>query len=140
MISDNTAQDSTQTALKKFAKADYLLFQKKYQPALLLFKEILTNHKEETIVEATYLRLGTTYEKSGNHAEALENYQQIIDNHKESIYIDEALFYAAEILKTQQNNLELAKTYFERILFNHQDSIFYIDAQREFRILRGDEL
>ena len=38
LISDNTVEDSTQVALKKFARADFLLYQNKKTEALELLK------------------------------------------------------------------------------------------------------
>jgi hypothetical protein len=33
---------------------------------------------------------------------------------------------------------EKAKQFFEEIIFNHQDSIHYVEAQKSYRRLRGD--
>jgi hypothetical protein len=53
--------------------------------------------------------------------------------------IDNAYFQVAELLQYQLNNKQEAKDYYGKILFDHQDSIFYVDAQKEFRKLRGDQ-
>jgi hypothetical protein len=45
------------------------------------------------------LRLGKIYEKTANYNLALSQYQEIIDHHNDGIYIDEALFFSAEIYK-----------------------------------------
>ena len=47
MISDNSLEDSTQTALKKFAKADLLALQQRFPEAVLVLNDILENHKGE---------------------------------------------------------------------------------------------
>ena len=62
----------------------------------------------------------------------------IITNHKESIYIDEACYFSGEILNKKQDN-EQAKLMFEQIIMNHQDSIYYVEAQKKYRKLRGDK-
>ena len=74
LISDNTVEDSTQVALKKFARADFLLFQNKKQEALVAFQNILKEHKGEEIEPVTLLRIGKIYEKLGDFANAIENY------------------------------------------------------------------
>ncbi len=38
---NNTVADSTQTALKQFAKGDYLLYQNRNQEAIVQFQSIL---------------------------------------------------------------------------------------------------
>lgn len=138
LINDNTVSDSTQTALKKFARADYLLYQNKTQEALAQFQNILKENKGDEIESATILRLGQTYEKMHDYNSALAQYQNIIDNHKEGIYIDEALYFSAEIYNDNLKMPEKAKPLYEAILFNHQDSIYFIEARRKFRQLRGD--
>ena len=138
LINDNTVADSTQVALKKFARADYLLYQNKTQEALTQFQNILKDHKGEEIESVTLLRLGQTYEKRHDYNSALSQYQNIIDHHKDGIYIDEALYFSAEIYNNDLKTPEKAKPLYEAILFNHQDSIYFIEARKKFRQLRGD--
>jgi tetratricopeptide (TPR) repeat protein len=138
LINDNTVADSTQTALKQFARGDYLIYQSKPQEALLQFQDILKNFKGKEIESVTLYRLGKIYEKIGDYQSALSQYQKIIDQHSEEIYIDEALFFSAEIYNKKLIDLEKAKSYYEKIVFHHQDSIYFVDARKKYRELRGD--
>lgn len=138
LISDNTVEDSTQVALKKFARADFLQFQNKKQEALSAFQNILKEHKGEEIEPITLLRIGKIYEKLGDFTNALENYSAIINNHKECIYIDEAYFFSAEIYNEKLKDFEKAKPLYESIIMNHEDSIYYVEARKKYRQLRGD--
>ena len=139
LINDNTVADSTQTALKQFARGDYLLFQNKTQEALDLFQDILKNFKGQEIESVTLLRLGKTYEKLGDYTSALSQYQTIIDKHSDGIYVDEALYFSAEIYNKQLKDIEKAKPLYEKLVFYHEDSIYFVDARRKFRELRGDK-
>ncbi len=138
LISDNTVEDSTQVALKKFARADFLLYQNKKTESLAQFNAILKEHKGEEIEPVTFLRIGKIYEKMGDFTKALENYNAIITTHKESIYIDEALYYSAEIYNANLSDAEKAKPLYEEIIFKHEDSIFFVDSRNKYRRLRGD--
>lgn len=138
LIMDNTVEDSTQTALKKFAKADFKLYQNKKTEALAQFKDLLDNDQTKSIKDVTLLRLGEIYESQGKYDLALQQYKQIIDNYKEGIYVDEALFFSAEIYNKKLADPEKAKPLYEKILFEHQDSIYFIEARKQFRLLRGD--
>lgn len=138
LITDNTVEDSTQTALKKFAKADFKLYQNKKTEALAQFQDILANDKTESIQDVTLLRIGKLYESMGQYGLALQNYQQIIETYKEGIYVDEALFFSAEIYSKKLQDTEKAKPLYEKIIFEHQDSIYFVEARKEFRQLRGD--
>lgn len=139
LISDNTVADSTQTALKQFAKGDYLLYQNRNQEATAQFQAILKSFKGQEIEAVTLLRLGKVYEKQGEYNLALSQYQNIIDQHSDGIYIDEALFFSAEIYNDKLKDAEKAKPLYEKIIFNHQDSIYFVDARKEYRQLRGDK-
>lgn len=138
LISDNTVEDSTQVALKKFARADFLLFQDKQQEALEGFKKILLENKGDNIEAVTYLRIGKIYDKMANFSEAITNYNQIIQNHKDCIYVDEATFFSAEIYN-QLGDFEKAKPLYEAIIMNHEDSIYFVQSQKRYRQLRGDK-
>ena len=139
LINDNTVADSTQTALAAFAKGDYLLYQNRNKDAIVQFQMILQKYKGQEIEAVTLLRLGNVYEKLGDFTLALSQYQTIISQHSDGIYIDEALFFAAEIYNKQLQQPEMAKPLYEKIIFNHQDSIYFVDARKEYRQLRGDK-
>jgi len=138
LITDNTVEDSTQTALKKFAKADFKLYQNKKADALKQFQDLLATDKTESIQDVTLLRIGRIYESLGQYDLALQNYQLIVDKYKEGIYVDEALFFGAEIYKKKLQQPEKAKPLYEKVLFEHEDSIYFIEARKQFRQLRGD--
>ena len=138
LINDNTVADSTQTALKQFAKGDYLLYQNRNQEAIAQFQTILKNYKGQEIEAVTLLRLGKVYEKLGDFTLALSQYQTIIDQHSDGIYIDEALYFSAEIYNKKLQQPEKAKPLYEKIIFSHEDSIYFVEARKKFRQLRGD--
>jgi tetratricopeptide (TPR) repeat protein len=138
LINDHTAQDSTRVALKKFAKADFLLYQNKTDEALNGFRTLLKEHKGQSVEDETLLKIGRILEEKKEYAEALKVYQEIIEKHAEGIYVDEALFFSAEIYRKDLPDVEKAKALYEKVIFNHQDSIYYVDARNNYRKLRGD--
>ena len=139
LINDNTVADSTQTALAAFAKGDFLLYQNRIQEAIIQFQTILQKHKGEEIEAVTLLRLGKIFEKRGDFTLALSQYQAIIDQHSDGIYTDEALYFSAEIYNRQLQLPEKAKPLYEKIIFAHEDSIYFVEARRKYRQLRGDK-
>ncbi|TDO84012.1 tetratricopeptide repeat protein [Flavobacterium chryseum] len=139
LINDNTVADSTQTALKQFAKGDFLIYQNKKPEAIAQFQNILKSFKGQEIEAVTMLRLGKIYESQKDFTSALSQYQQIIDNHSDGIYVDEALFFSAEIYNDELKDIEKAKPLYEKVIFNHQDSIYFVDARKKYRELRGDK-
>src|SRR5690554_2227138 len=140
LLINDTSANSTYTALKKFAHADFLTYKNKNQEALVQFNQILQEHKGEEIEAVTLLRVGKLLEKKGKYQEALQHYNSIIQHFSDGIYLDEALYFSAEIYNIHLSDPEKAKELYERIIFNHQDSIYFIDARNQYRILRGDNV
>jgi tetratricopeptide (TPR) repeat protein len=114
------------------------LYQNRNQEAIAQFQQILKSFKGQEIESVTLLRLGRLYEKLGDNTLALAQYQDIIEHHNDGIYVDEALYFSAEIYNKQLQQPDKAKVLYEKIIFSHQDSIYFVDARRKFRELRGD--
>ncbi|MFD2542654.1 tetratricopeptide repeat protein [Lacinutrix gracilariae] len=140
LISDNKYEDSTQTALKLYAKADLFAFQNKTDQAISLLYQILKAHKTETIIDQALYKQAQLFESKKQYQKAADNYKLIITNYKEEILADDALFYLAELYKEHLMLPEKAKELYEQIIFNHQDSIYFVEARKNYRMLRGDAI
>ncbi|WP_370000883.1 tetratricopeptide repeat protein [Winogradskyella sp.] len=140
LISDNKYEDSTQTALKHFAKADLLAFQNKTDEAISLLDKILEEHKGESITDQTLFQQAKLFEKKKQYDKAEANYLLIINDWKEDILADDAHYYLAELYNTHLAKPEEAKQLYEKIIFDFEDSIYFIEARKKFRMLRGDSI
>ena len=140
LISDKTYEDSLQTALKYYAKADLYAFQNKTDDAISLLDKILEEHKTENIISQTLFQQAKLYEKKKQYIKAEANYQEIITNYSDGILADDAHYYLAELYNTHLAKPEQAKELYEKIIFEFQDSIYFIEARRMFRMLRGDSI
>lgn len=138
LIQDNSVEDSTKTALTAFAKADLKLYQKKKDEALQAFLTILEKHKGESIQDITLLRIAQIYEQKKQFDLALNYYNKILTDHADGIFVDEALYFSAEIYRKELNQPEKAKPLYERMVLNHPDSIYFTNSRINYRILRGD--
>ncbi len=140
LITDNKYEDSTQTALKLYAKADLMAFQNQTDNAIELLDEILTNHKGKTIEDQALFKQAQLFEKNQEYHRAEANYQAIITNFSDDILADDAYFFLAELYRKKLNQPEKAQELYEKIVFNYQDSIYFVDARNNFRSLRGDAI
>lgn len=140
LISDNSLEDSTQTALKKYARADFLAYQNKTNDAITELADILENHKGEKIEDEALLRQAQLYESQKKYEEAQFNYQKIITFYPNGILADDAYFGLAELYRKVFNEPERAKEHYEKIIYNYQDSYYFPQARKNFRILRGDAI
>jgi len=140
LISDNKFEDSTQTALKLYAKADLYAYQNKTDEAISLLDKILEDHKTESIIDQALYKQGKLFEGKKDYLKAEANYKAIIDNYKEDILADDAYYSLAELYVNVLNKPEEAQALYEKIIFNHADSIYFVEARKKFRALRGDEI
>lgn len=138
LITDNKYEDSLQTALKKYAKADLLAFQNRNDEAIKLLDKILNEHKTEPIVAQALFKQAQLFELKKAFKKAQANYEMLIENYRDGILMDDALFYLAQLYEKQLNQPEQAKKLYETIVFDHADSIYFVDARKRFRALRGD--
>lgn len=138
LIEDNSIEDSLRIALQDYAKADFQLYQKKNDEALQSFLTILQKHKGKSIEESTLFKVGKIYEEKNDYAKAIQYYQNILEQHKDGIYKDEALFFSAEIYRKHLLDNEKAKLLYEKIVFEHPDSLYFTESRKQYRTLRGD--
>jgi len=140
IIHDNSIEDSIQSALKLYARADLLTFQKKETEAITVLKDILTNHKGENIEDEALFKLGELYENKNEIDKAEATYLKLIQFYNEDILADDAHYRLAKLYENKLELPEKAKEYYEYIIFNFADSIYFIEARKKYRILRGDAI
>lgn len=140
IISDNSLEDSTQTALKKYARADLLAYQQKDTEAREVLEEILTLHKGEKIEDEALLKHGQLLEKAGDYQGALLSYRKIIEFYGKDILADDAYFATAEIYRIRLQEPSKAMEHYREIIYRYPDSYYFPEARRQFRLLRGDNL
>lgn len=140
LISDNTFEDSTQIALKKYARADLLAYQNKTNEAIKILEDVLQNHKGEKIEDEALLRQAELQISQKKYKDAEFNYIKIIEFYADGILADDALFALGQLYENQLGEPEKAKPLYEKIIYNYQDSYYFPEARKNFRRLRGDSI
>ncbi|MCG8205883.1 tetratricopeptide repeat protein [Tenacibaculum finnmarkense] len=139
-ITDNQPKDSVSTGLKEYAKADLLAFQNKDKQAISILTNLITNYKGQPIQDEALFKQAGLFIKQQKYEAAILNYTKIIALDKNGIYIDDVYYQMAELYRTKLNNPEKAKKHYQKIIFDHASSIYLIDARKQFRQLRTDQL
>jgi TolA-binding protein len=115
-------------------------FQNKTDDAIALLDKILEEHKGESITDQALYKQAKLYERKKDYHKAEANYLALIKDYGDDILADNAYFYLAELYNTQLNKPEEAQQLYETIIFEHQDSIYFVEARKRFRMLRGDAI
>ncbi|MEL6918216.1 MAG: tetratricopeptide repeat protein [Bacteroidota bacterium] len=86
------------------------------------------------------LKQGELLETLNDYEAAKFNYQKIIEFYANGILADDAYYALAELYRNILNEPEKAKQYYEKIIYDYQDSYYFPQARKNYRILRGDSI
>lgn len=139
LINDNTAMDTSETALMMFARADLLIYQNKNERALQVFDSIMQDFPNHTLADEIVYRKGEIMLKQKKYTEAVNYFKQVVDVYGNDILGDNALFHLASINDYNLKEPELAKTYYKKLITEYPGSIFVVEARKRYRYLRGDD-
>lgn len=139
LITDNLALDSNPAPLMLFAKADLMLFQNKYADASKYLDSIETEFPTHALADdILYMRYRIAF-KQQNYTVAATFLAALIQNYGTDILGDDATFRMAELYHYYLNDKEKAKQYYLDVITNYPGSLFKVDAQKRYRMLRGDK-
>ncbi|MFB9056676.1 tetratricopeptide repeat protein [Mariniflexile ostreae] len=140
LISDNKYEDSLQTALKLYAKADLLGFQNRKDDAISVLDQLLSAHQTEPIVEQALFKQAQLFEDNKQFKRAEDNYNNLLLSYRDGILADNACYALAELYAHELEQPEKAKMLYGQIVFDYPDSIYFVDARKKYRGLRGDAI
>ncbi len=138
LISDNSALDTTTTALAIYARAELLLLQNKDSLANLTFDSILTNFQKHSLVDDVYFKKAEIAVKKGDYENAVTYYTEVADKHSWEILADNAMYKLGIIYEEILKDKEKAMEYYKNVMVKYSGSLFVVDSRARFRKLRGD--
>ena len=140
LITDNYNLDTSDIAMQTFARADLLDYQNRYQDALIKYDSVLTSFPGHSLSDEIYMRKAEIYVRLDNYKMALNMYDKVIEEYPYDILVDDALYRQAYIYHRILEERLKAMDIYERILLEHNSSIFVAESRKRFRELRGDKL
>jgi tetratricopeptide (TPR) repeat protein len=139
-IMDNLNLDTTADAITLYAGAELLVFQNRFDEAILRLDTLRLNFPEHSLQDDIYYLLAQIAEKRNDFVRAAALYQKVADNYKEDIRADNSLFALARLYEFRLNAPEKAQALYEKIFMDYSGSVFAVDARKRYRILRGDKV
>ena len=140
LISDNYNLDTIDQPMMQFARADLLFFQQKYDEAILTFDSILTLFNGHDLSDEIYFRKYKIFSAKNDTESSVKMLEKIINDFSYEILIDDALYNIAKIYENKYNDSAKAMDYYQKIILDHEGSIYASEARNRFRFLRGDEI
>ena len=140
LIGDNMDADSTYVGLSLYAHAELLVFQHKYDDALVTLDSINTialTHPlfDEVLYKKAYIKI-----QQEKFSEADSLLTKVVQFYPDDILADDALFLSAELNENKLGNPEKAKELYYKLITDMPGSIFVVEARKRYRNLRGDKI
>lgn len=139
-IMDNLNLDTTSDAISLYAAAELLVLQNRYDESFLKLDTLARDFPEHSLQDDILYLKARIWEKQRQYEKAIPLYEEVAEKHKDDIRADNALYALAQIFELRMNDLEKAKSIYEKIFMDYSGSVFAVDARKRFRILRGDKV
>lgn len=134
IIKDNLEADTSGMELKRLARADFKIYQRREDEAVAILDEIIGTGNEISIPHALF-RKSELAEKHKDFETAKQLYLQIVEQYPDSYMSDAALMNVALIEQNELKNKELAKQYYEKLIDEYPISIYTAQAKKNYRKL-----
>ena len=136
-ITDNLGVDSNFTALEYYGKALLFQRQKINDSALLYLNKITIEFPGHSLGDEVLMRKAQIEKSRKNYERAAQIFDVLIAAYPDDILHDNALFEAAQLHQYQMNKTSKALELYQALIDKHTNSIFIVDARKEYRKLRG---
>ena len=140
LITENLALDSNPEPLMKFAHADLMYFQNRFDSASIDLDSIDKNWPGHALEDDVLYKRYQIAMRQQKWAEAATYLDKIIKTYSDDILGDDATFYLAELYDNKLKDKEKAMQYYQDVFIKFPGSMFAVDARKRYRQLRGDKV
>ncbi len=138
LITDNIGEDSTRSPLTQFSRAQLLMFQHRYDEALITLDSLNIDFPLNSLGDdILYERYRVSYARH-QFDTAATFLRNVLELYPTDILVDNALLDLGKLYEDKLNDKETAKGFYEKLLFEQGGSIFVPEARDRYRRLRGD--
>lgn len=139
LISEHTESATDTLTLQAYAKADMMVFTKRFERALSILDSMETTGMAGSLADDMMMLKAKIHLDQNNYAEAAEILQQVTERYSTGIWADDALFLLGDTYQTLKES-DKAKACYEKIITDYPGSLYISEARIRFRNLRGDSL
>lgn len=135
-ISDNLEYDTI--GLKRLAKADYYIYQRKYGLANQMLDSVVAYNPNEVSLPSAFYRKAKIAFEDGDFVTADSLYKRVYEGYADSYMADEALMEDAMLLERQLDRREEALECYARLFDYYTASVYVAQARKSYRRLRDE--
>ena len=133
-------QNNKNLPLKKYAEADFLIFQNKDDKALLVLDSVIAMAPFGTLVDDALYQKALIFIKQKNYLGAEALLKKIEENHGTELLADDAVYQLAELYEYYLKDIPRAMEYYQKIIRDFSSSLYVVEARKHYRALRGDNI
>ena len=133
-------QETKNLPLKKYAEADFLIFQNKDDKALEVLDTVIAMSPFGTLVDDALYQKALIFIKQKNYLGAEALLKKIEDNHGTELLADDAVYQLAELYEYYLKDVSKAMEYYQKIIRDFSSSLYVVEARKHYRTLRGDNI
>ncbi|MBO7444835.1 MAG: tetratricopeptide repeat protein, partial [Bacteroidales bacterium] len=127
-------------ALKKYAEADFLIFQNKDDEAMVALDSVITLSPFGTLVDDALYQKALILIKRKDYLGAEALLKKIESAHGDELLADDAVYELAQLYEYYLKDASKAMEYYQKIMRDYSGSLFVVDARKRYRALRGDTI
>ena len=135
-ISDNLEYDTI--ALRCIAKADYYIYQHRYELANQMLDSVAAYNPNEVSLPSVFYRKAQIAMNAGDFVLADSLYKRVYEGYADSYIADEALIKDALLLENQLNKKEEAMECYSKLFDYYTASVYVAQARKSYRRLRDE--
>lgn len=129
---------SSNPPLKKYAEADFLLFQNKDDAAMIALDSVITLSPFGTLVDDALYQKALILIKRKDYMGAEALFKNIEEKHASELLADDAVYQLAELYEYYLKDIPKAMEYYQKIMRDFSSSLYVVEARKHYRALRGD--
>ena len=138
LITDNLEYDTI--ALKRLAKADYYIYQKRYELANQMLDSVNIYNPNEVSMPYLLTRKAYIAVENKDYELADSLYKRVYQGYADSYIADKALLEDAILLERYLNKKEEAMDCYARLIDEYTASVYVAQARNAYRRIRNEEL
>lgn len=138
-IIENTGLDTSDEALRKYARAEFLLFQNKISESIAVLDSLQQQYTYNELSDDILFLKARIAEKTGNIDTAIVFYNDLIQKYSFDILADDALISLARLYDFRLNDKQKAMEIYEKLLLDYSGSLHSFEARNRYRYLKEQD-
>lgn len=137
-LSENLALDTTPGPMRRYARADLLVYQYRLDEAEAALDSLAREHPGHMLTDDVLWLRAEIARWRQDWTGAVALLEELRAGYGRDILADDALFTLGLLYEERLGRAADAMACYQDLLLEHPDSVFVVEARRRFRALRGD--